>query len=86
MPLVGLKGVLEKAKKEGYAVGAFNIFDQLCMKAVVKACSETKSPVIIQVLPPVVKQFGPRSIVYWARALSEDHWNIPMVLHLDHGD
>ena len=83
--MVDLKGVLEKARNEEYAVGAFNIVDQLCMKAVVKACFETESPLIIQVLPPVVKQFGSRSIAYWARALSEDHPKIPMVLHLDHG-
>ena len=83
--MVDLKGVLEKARTEGYAVGAFNVVDQLCMKAVAKACYETGSPVIIQVLPPVIRQFGPRSIAYWARALSEDYPGIQMVLHLDHG-
>jgi ketose-bisphosphate aldolase len=44
-----------------------------------------KSPVILQVLPPVVAQFGSRPISAWARSLSEDHPHLPMVLHLDHG-
>jgi fructose-bisphosphate aldolase, class II len=85
MPLVSLKQVLPQAKSTGYAVGAFNIFDQLCMQSVVEAAVEMNSPVIIQVLPPVVRQFGSKSIAYWARALSEEHPKIPMVLHLDHG-
>lgn len=85
MPLVTLHDVLLKAKNEGYAVGAFNIFDQLCMKAVVKASDASNSPVIVQVLPPVVRQFGSKSIAYWVRALSAEHPDTPMVLHLDHG-
>lgn len=85
MPYVTLKDVLAKAKKEKYAVGAFDIFDQLSMKAVVEAAAETKSPVIIQVLPPVVEYFGARTIAGWARLLSDDYPRVPMVLHLDHG-
>jgi len=85
MPLVTLKDILGNAREREYAVGAFNIFDQLCMKAVVKTAAETGSPLIVQVLPPVVSQFGSKSIAYWARALSEEYPDVPMVLHLDHG-
>jgi fructose-bisphosphate aldolase class II len=85
MPYVTMKDVLAKAKKEKYAVGAFDIFDQLSMKAVVEAASETRSPVIIQVLPPVVDYFGAGTIAGWARQLADDYARVPMVLHLDHG-
>ncbi len=85
MPYVTMKEVLAKAKKEKYAVGAFDIFDQLSMKAVVEAAAETKSPVIIQVLPPVVDYFGAGTIAGWARQLADDYARVPMVLHLDHG-
>ena len=72
MPYVTMNDVLPKAKKERYAVGAFDIFDQLSMKAVVEAAAETKSPVILQVLPPVVDYFGAKTIAGWARQLAED--------------
>ena len=85
MPYVTMKDVLAKAKKEKYAVGAFDIFDQLSMKAVVEAAAEAKSPVILQVLPPVVEYFGAKTIAGWARQLAEDYPRIPLVLHLDHG-
>jgi len=85
MPLVTLKEILPKARNEGYAVGAFNIFDQLSMKSVVECAGRLKSPVILQVLPPVVRQFGSRGIAWWAKALAMEHEDIPMVLHLDHG-
>jgi ketose-bisphosphate aldolase len=85
MPYVTMKNVLASARKEKYAVGAFDIFDQLSMKAVVEAAAETKSPVIIQVLPPVVDYFGAKTIAGWARLLADDYPRVPMVLHLDHG-
>lgn len=85
MPYVTMKDVLAKAKQGKYAVGAFDIFDQLSMKAVVEAASETKSPVIIQVLPPVVDYFGAGTIAGWARQLADDYARVPLVLHLDHG-
>lgn len=85
MPLVSLKDVLPQARAGGYAVGAFNVFDFLCMQAVAAAAAELESPVILQVLPPVVDQFGTRAVAAWARALSEEHPQLPMVLHLDHG-
>ncbi len=85
MPYVTMKDVLAKAKKQKYAVGAFDIFDQLSMKAVVEAAAETKSPVILQVLPPVVDYFGAKTIAGWAHLLADEYPLVPMVLHLDHG-
>jgi len=85
MPLVNLTAILPKAKADDYAVGAFNVFDQLSMKAVVEAAAELNSPVIIQVLTPVAQFFGPVSIAHWMQALTKQHPRIPIVLHLDHG-
>lgn len=85
MPYVTMKDVLAKAKKEKYAVGAFDIFDQLSMKAVVEAAAETRSPIIIQVLPPVVDYFGARTLAGWAHLLADEYPFVPLVLHLDHG-
>ena len=85
MALETLTNVLEKARKEGYAVGAFNVFDHLSMMTVITAAAEMKSPVIVQTLPPVVHHWGARAVAGWARILSHEHEPIPVVLHLDHG-
>jgi ketose-bisphosphate aldolase len=85
MPLVPLTAVLPPARAGAYAVGAFNIFDYLSMESVVAAAAELASPVILQVLPPVVERFGSRPIAAWARALAAEHPELPMALHLDHG-
>jgi tagatose 1,6-diphosphate aldolase GatY/KbaY len=85
MPLVSLNAVLPQARAGAYAVGAFNIFDFLCMQSVVAAAVELGSPVILQVLPPVVDKFGCRPIAAWAKALAEEYPQVPLVLHLDHG-
>jgi ketose-bisphosphate aldolase len=85
MSLVTLTNVLEKATKEGYAVGAFNVFDHLSMQAVISAAAEMSSPVIVQTLAPVVHHWGARAVAGWAKMLSREHDRIPVVLHLDHG-
>ena len=48
MSCVNMNAVLPQARKQGYAVGAFNILDYASMRAVVEAAEELKAPVIIQ--------------------------------------
>ena len=83
MALTSMKKMLEKARKGGYAVGAFNILDYNSMKAVVDAAQETSSPVIIQTSVKTVLFWGYRPIVSWARDLSGE-LEIPVAIHLDH--
>ena len=47
MVLVPAKDMLVKARKEGYAVGHFNINNLEWTKAILEACEEAKSPVIL---------------------------------------
>ena len=47
MVLVPAKDMLVKARKEGYAVGHFNINNLEWTKAILAACEEAKSPVIL---------------------------------------
>ena len=49
MVLVPAKDMLVKARKEGYAVGHFNINNLEWTKAILAACEEAKSPVILGV-------------------------------------
>jgi len=47
MALVSMKEMLQKAKKEHFGIGAFNIFNIESMEAVVGEAQEQKSPAIL---------------------------------------
>lgn len=52
MALVNIKEMLEKARKEHYAVGAFDASTIEMAMAIVEAAEEEKSPVIVMGLTP----------------------------------
>lgn len=79
-----LKEVLDKAKAEKYAVGAFNINNMEIAKAIGGAAKEEKSPVILAVSPSAIKYAGIEYIYEIAR-VTADKSKVPVVLHLDHG-
>ncbi|MGB9779610.1 class II fructose-1,6-bisphosphate aldolase [Caldanaerobacter sp.] len=76
--------ILERAHKEGYAVGAFNTSNLEITQAIVEAAEETRSPVIIQVSESGLKYAGIETISAIVRTLAEKA-SIPIALHLDHG-
>ena len=88
--LVNTRDMFAKAVKGGYAIGAFNFNNMEQMQAIVQACVETKSPVILQVSRGArdyaninLLRNMARGVVEYAQELGCD---IPIVLHLDHGD
>ena len=83
MSIVSLKEMLIRADKEKYAVGAFNIVNHLTARAVVDACIEKKSPVIIQMSVKTVKQMGLEETIRVIVPMLEAA-PIPATLHLDH--
>ena len=74
---------LQYAKDHKYAVGAFNIFNYLSARAVIRAASELNLPVILQTSVSTVKKFGPVELGTMLRQLA---WNAPVnvIIHLDH--
>jgi len=84
MPLVNTKEILDKANREGYAVGAFNINNMETVTAVVSAASELNSPVIIEVSESAIKYMGIEMASAMVSRLARDV-RIPVALHLDHG-
>ena len=76
--------------KGGYAIPAFNFNNMEQMQAIVQACVETSSPVIMQVSSGARKYANPTILRYMAQGAveyaKELGKNIPIVLHLDHGD
>lgn len=89
--LVNTREMFAKAIKGGYAVPAFNFNNLEQLQAIIKACSETKSPVILQVSKgarayanQTLLRFMAQGAVEYAKELG---WENPQIaLHLDHGD
>ncbi|OGD85156.1 hypothetical protein A2696_00235 [Candidatus Curtissbacteria bacterium RIFCSPHIGHO2_01_FULL_41_13] len=72
------------AKKEGFAIGAFNIDSLDIFKAVMVAAQNKKSPVMLEFSPGEVKYFGLRNVVDMVVNAREEY-KIPILLNLDHG-
>ncbi len=83
MPLENTKEMLGAARRDGYAVGAFNILDYNSTKAVIEAAEQLKAPVIIQTSAKTVIFWGSSAIVSWVRELVRSS-TVPIALHLDH--
>lgn len=78
-----MKEMLQKAKTEKYAVGAFNILDFNSMKAVVDCAEENQAPVIIQTSVKTVLFWGYKPMMGWFKDLAENA-SVPVAIHLDH--
>ena len=88
--LVNTRDMFAKAVKGGYAVPAYNFNNMEQLQAIIMACVETKSPVILQVSKGARDYANINLLRNMARGATEyAHelgYDIPIVLHLDHGD
>src|SRR5574343_1899172 len=87
--------MFQKAVKGGYAIPAYNFNNMEQIQAIITACVETQSPVILQVSSGA-RKYANSTLRRWmgkgavemmkelakAKKLKE----IPIALHLDHGD
>lgn len=88
--LVNSRELFKKAINGGYAIPAFNFNNMEQMQAIIQACVESKSPVILQVSSGARKYANQTLLRYMAQGAveyaKELGYAIPIVLHLDHGD
>lgn len=88
--LVNTRELFKKAFAGKYAIPAFNFNNMEQMQAIIQACVETKSPVILQVSSGARKYANQTLLRYMAQGACEYAkelgFNVPVVLHLDHGD
>ncbi len=88
--LVNTNELFKKAIEGKYAIPAFNFNNMEQLQAIVSACVETNSPVILQVSSGARKYANQTLLRYMAQGAveyaKELGKNIPIVLHLDHGD
>ena len=78
------KQLLDRAHKEGYAVGAFNVNTMEQCQAIIAAAEKTNSPVIIQASQGGLKYAGVEMIASMVKTLA-NNTKVPVALHLDHG-
>ncbi len=88
--LVNSREIFRKAVDGGYAIPAYNFNNLEQLQAIITACAETRSPVILQISKgarnyanETMLRHMAKGAVEMAKELGAD---IPIVLHLDHGD
>ncbi len=88
--LVNTRDMFKKAMDGGYAIPAYNFNNMEQLQAIVIACAESKSPVIIQVSSGARKYANQTMLKYMAMGavemMKELGGDVPIALHLDHGD
>ncbi|MEI7752710.1 MAG: class II fructose-bisphosphate aldolase, partial [Candidatus Omnitrophota bacterium] len=92
---VNTREMFQKAVKGGYAIPAYNVNNREQIQAIVMACVESQSPVILQVSSGARKYANQTLLQYMGKgaiemmkayAKEKNLKPIPMALHLDHGD
>jgi len=88
--LVNSREIFKKAVSGGYAIPAYNFNNMEQLQAIIMACAESRSPVILQVSKGARKYANETLLRYMAMGAvemaHEKGADIPIVLHLDHGD
>lgn len=84
MPLVSMNEFLPRAKKEGFAVGQFNVNNLEYFQAIIEAAKEERSPLIFGASEGAIRYIGLNNVVALAKVAAEES-GLPVALHLDHG-
>jgi fructose-bisphosphate aldolase class II len=88
--VVNTREMFARAMQGGYAVPAYNFNNMEQLQAIILGCAESKSPVILQVSKGAREYANQTLLRYMAmgavRMAREMGSQIPITLHLDHGD
>ena len=86
MALVDTKKMFEMAYKKGYAVGAFNVNNMEITQGIIAAVAEKKAPLILQISRGARSYASMSYLKAIINVAVEENPDIPIVMHLDHGD
>ncbi|MCS6771462.1 MAG: fructose-bisphosphate aldolase class II [Kiritimatiellae bacterium] len=86
MPLVPMRVLLDHAAENGYGLAAFNVNNMEQIQAIMEAARETNSPVIIQASRGARSYSQDNYLRHLMLAAAELYPNIPIAMHLDHGN
>ena len=81
--LVTMKEMLADAKKNHYAIPAFDVSNYEMMKAVLETCEEEKSPALLMTLGVDTQGRNLQLLSAMVKGASE-YFKIPICLHMDH--
>ena len=81
--LVTMKEMLEDARKNHYALPAFDVSNYDMVKSILETCEEERSPALLMALEVDLKGRDMNLMASMVSALSE-HFDIPVCFHLDH--
>ncbi|KXB61474.1 ketose-bisphosphate aldolase [Olsenella sp. DNF00959] len=82
--LLNMSQMLEVAKQNHFAVGAYNVSESNLFRTVVEAAEENDSPAIIAVHPTELAYCKDDFVKYMVARVSNSP--VPFVIHMDHGD
>jgi fructose-bisphosphate aldolase class II len=87
---VNTREMFKKAMAGKYAIPAYNFNNMEQIQSIIMACGQSKSPVILQVSSGARKYANSTLLRYMGQGAvamaREAGWNMPIALHLDHGD
>lgn len=83
--LATMKEMLEDARKNHYAIPAFDVSNYEMMKAALDACEEERSPALLMGLGVDLRGKAMRLMASMVSSAS-DVYDIPVCFHLDHAD
>ncbi|MCS6780539.1 MAG: fructose-bisphosphate aldolase class II [Geminicoccaceae bacterium] len=86
MAFITLRQLLDHAAEHGYGVPAFNINNMEQLRGIMEAAAKTSSPVILQASRGARAYAGDTILAAMVKAAVETWPEIPVCLHLDHGD
>ena len=86
MPLMTTRPMFDLAYDGGFAVGAFNVNNMEITQGIVDACARERSPLILQISKGARKYANIRYLKKIIDAAVEEHPELPIAIHCDHGD
>lgn len=81
--IANLKELLYQAKENGYAVGAFNVYNYETIRGVIEAVKEKRQPAIIAFGEKYLENMELKEVVNLVRTMTVDI-QTPVGIHLDH--
>jgi len=85
MPLTTTLKMLAAARKNRYAIAAFNFENMEMIQALISAGEEMNAPLILQTTPSTIRYASVELFAAIAAAAAKNP-GLPIALHLDHGD
>jgi fructose-bisphosphate aldolase class II len=86
VPLMTTKPMFADAYAGGYAVGAFNVNNMEIVQGIMQACATERAPVILQVSKGARRYADMEYLKALIDVAARKYPEIPIAIHLDHGD